>query len=80
MVYTLVLNVLVKVPVKICGRFGVLKYNTFCLLTHIKQQYLHEKRINADIVFDSKTYTVATGSFSVNFHFSESRIFMTPFP
>ena len=78
MVYTLVLHVIGKVPVKICGRFGVLKYNTFCLLTHIKHQYLHKKRINADIVLDSKAYTLKTGSFIVYFHFSESRIFMTP--
>ena len=69
MFYTLVLHVLGKVLVKSSGRFGVLKYNTFCLLTHILQQYLHKKRINADIVLDSKAYTLTTGSFSIYFHF-----------
>ena len=39
-----------------------------------------KKRINADIVIDSNAYTLTTGSFSVYLHFSESRIFMTPFP
>ena len=80
MFYTLVLHILGKVLVKSRGRFGVLKYNTLCLLTHILQQYFHKKRINADIVLDLNAYTLTTGSFSVYFHFLESRIFMTPFP
>ena len=33
MFYTLVLHVLGKVLVKSRGRFGVVKYKTFCLLT-----------------------------------------------
>ena len=35
MFYTLVLHVLGKVLVKSRGRFGGLKYNTFCLLARI---------------------------------------------
>ena len=35
MFYTLVLHVLGTVPVKSRGRFGVFKYNTFCLVTRI---------------------------------------------
>ena len=80
MFYTLVFHVLGKVLVKSHGRFGVLKYNTFCLLTHILKPDFHKKRINADILLDSNVYTIKTGSFSIYFHFSESCIFMTPFP
>ena len=77
---TLVFHVLGKVLIKSRGRFGVLKYKIFCLVTHIQEQYFHKKRINADILLDSNAYTLTTGSFSVYFHFSESRTFMTPFP
>ena len=52
MFYTLVLHILGKVLVKSRGRFGVFKYNTFCLLTRIKQPHLHKKQIIADIVLD----------------------------
>ena len=31
-------------------------------------------------LLDSNAYILATGSFSVYIHFSEIRIFMTPFP
>ena len=31
-------------------------------------------------LLDSNAYTLTTGSLSVYFHFSEIRIFMTPFP
>ena len=36
--------------------------------------------INADILLDSNAYTLTTGSFSGYFYFSESQIFITPFP
>ena len=41
-------------------------------------KYLHKNRINADIVLDSKAYTLTTGSFTVYFHFSESRFLLPP--
>ena len=78
MFYTLVFHALGKELVKSCDRFGVLKYNTFCLLTHIKQPYFHKKRINADILLDSNAYNLTTGSFSVYFYFSESHILWPP--
>ena len=78
MFYTLVIHALGKLLVKSRGRFGVLKYNTCCLLTHKKQPYFHRKRINADILLDSNANALTTGSLSVYFHISESRIFMTP--
>ena len=52
MFYTLVLHVLGKVLVKSRGRFGVFKYNTFCLLTRIQQSNFNKKRIIANIVLD----------------------------
>ena len=41
MFYTLVLHVLGKVLVKSRGRFGVLKYKTFCRLARIYQPHFH---------------------------------------
>ena len=79
MFYTLLFHVFGKVLVKGRGRFGVFKYNTFCLLTHILQQYFHKKRINADILLDSNAYTLKTGSCSVYFHFSEIVFLWPPF-
>ena len=78
MFYTLVFHVLGKVVVKSRGRFGVLKYNIFCLLTHIKQPYFPKNGLMLTFLLDSNAYTLTTGSFSVYFHFSEIRIFMTP--
>ena len=60
MFYTLVFHVLGKVLVKSHGRFGVLKYKTFCLQTHILQPYFHKKWINADILLDPNAYTLST--------------------
>ena len=77
MFHSLGFHVLVKVLVISRGRFGVLKYNTFCLLTHILQQYFHKKRINADIFLDSNAYTLKTGSFSVYFYFQKV-VFLWP--
>ena len=52
MFYTVVFHVLDKVLVKSGGRFGVLTYNTFCLLAHIYQPYFNKKGITADILLD----------------------------
>ena len=80
MFYTLVFHVLGIVVVKSRGRFGVLKYNIFCLLTHIIQPYFPKNGLMLTFLLDSNAYTLTTESFSVYFHFSEIRIFMTPSP
>ena len=52
----------------------------FVFLLIYKNNISIKKRINADILLDLNAYTLTTESLNVYFHFSESCIFMTPFP